>query len=364
MSSRVLLLLAGSVLASAVALAQVTPAEGYTPPNDDPSVKVGGTIFLDYTYQDAPETTDANGDQVHSNAFNVGRAYINVTGQLHHLLSFRITPDITRETGSGSSLSGSYTVRLKYTYAQFNMDDWLPKGTWVRFGLQQTPYVDFNEGVYRYRFQGPIFVDREGFLTSSDLGLTGRLAFPSNYGDIHLGVYNGEGYTRSEANDQKAFQVRATIRPAPAVPVLRGLRVTGFYDADHYVRDAKRQRAVGFLSFEHPYVNVGVDYLKAKDQTTLAVREIESEGWSAWVTPRTPIGIEGLFRYDELKPDKEQDDRRKKKRAIAGVSYWFPMFKPGVTAAVLADYENVKYDRFSPARATEKRYALHMLLNF
>lgn len=364
MFSRVLSFLGAGVLASAAALAQVTPAEGYTPPNDDPSVKIGGTIFLDYTYQDAPEVRDADGNLVHSNSFNVGRAYVNVTGQLHHLLSFRITPDITRETGSGSSLAGSYTVRLKYTYAQFNMDDWLPKGTWMRFGLQQTPYVDFNEGVYRYRFQGAIFVDREGFLTSSDLGLSGRLAFPSNYGDIHLGVYNGEGYTRSEANDQKAFQVRATIRPAPAMPMLRGLRLTGFYDADHYVRDAKRQRAVAFLSFEHPLVNLGAEYIDAKDQTLTTVREIHAQGWSAWVTPRTPIGIEGLFRYDELKPDKEQDDRRKKKRAIAGVSYWFTMFKPGVTAALLADYENVKYDRFSPARATEKRYALHMLLNF
>ena len=37
------------------------------------------------------------------------------------------------------------------------MDDWLPRGTWVRFGLQQTPYVDFMEGIYRYRFQGNIF---------------------------------------------------------------------------------------------------------------------------------------------------------------------------------------------------------------
>ncbi|HMA18051.1 MAG TPA: hypothetical protein VKS03_06400 [Thermoanaerobaculia bacterium] len=364
LSSRVLMFLTAGLLTGAGALAQITPAEGYTPPNDDPSVKVGGTIFLDYTWQDSPEVRDADGNLVHSNAFNVGRAYVNVTGQLHHLLSFRITPDITRETGSGSSLSGSYTVRLKYGYAQFNMDDWLPKGTWVRLGLQQTPYVDFNEGVYRYRFQGPIFVDREGFLTSSDLGLTSRLAFPSNYGDVHLGVYNGEGYTRSEANDQKAFQVRATIRPAPTVPVLRGLRLTGFYDADHYVRDAKRQRAVAFLSFEHPWVNVGVDYLDAKDQTLTTTREIEAEGWSAWVTPRTPIGIEGLFRYDELKPDKEQDSDRRKKRTIAGVAYWFTFFKPGVTAALLADYENVKYDRFSPARATEKRYALHMLLNF
>lgn len=364
MNSRSLALLAAGILTTAASLAQITPAEGYTPPNDDLAIKVGATLFLDYTWQDSPEVTDANGNRIHSNAFNVGRAYVNVTGQLHHLLSFRITPDVVRESGSGSSLSGSYTVRLKYGYAQLNLDDWMPKGTWVRFGLQQTPYVDFHEGVYRYRFQGPIFVDREGFLTSSDLGLTGRLAFPSNYGDLHLGVYNGEGYTRSEANDQKAFQVRLTARPAPAVPVLRGLRLTGFYDADHYVRDAKRQRAVGFLSFEHPWVHVGVDYVKAKDQTTLAVREIESEGWSAWVTPRTPIGIEGLFRYDELEPDREQDPDRKKKRAIAGVAYWFQFPKPGVTAALLADYENVKYDRFSPARATEKRYALHVLLNF
>ena len=361
---RSLALLMIGLFASAVALAQITPAEGYTPPSDDPAVKVGGTIFLDYTYQDVPEITDAAGNRVHSNAFNVGRAYINITGQLHHLVAFRITPDITRETGSGSSLNGSYTYRLKYAYAQFNLDDWLPHGTWLRFGMQQTPYIDFHEGVYRYRFQGQIFVEREGFLVSSDVGLTSRLAFQSNYGDVHFGVYNGEGYNRSEANDQKAFQARLTLRPAPAVNIVRGLRLSAFYDADHYVRDAKKERFVGFVTFEHPFVNLGADYIDAKDQTLTTVREIKAQGWSAWVTPRTPIGIEGLFRYDELKPDKGQDNRRKKKRTIAGVSYWFTMFKPGVTTAVLADYENVKYDRFTPVRPTEKRYALHMLLNF
>src|SRR4029453_7170683 len=100
--------LSAGILASAAALAQITPAEGYTPPNDDPSVKVGGTLFLDYTFQDAPEVTDASGNQVHSNAFNLGRSYINVTGQLHHLVAFRITPDIAREGGAGSTLNGSY----------------------------------------------------------------------------------------------------------------------------------------------------------------------------------------------------------------------------------------------------------------
>ena len=80
------------------------------------------------------------------------------------------------------------------------------------------------------------------------------------------------------------------------------------------------------------------------------------------MTPRTPIGIEGLFRYDEVEPDDRNDS--KKKRTIAGIAYWFRVFKPGVTSALLADYENVKYERFTPARPTEKRYALHMLVNF
>ena len=126
--------------------------------------------------------------------------------------------------------------------------------------------------------------------------------------------------------------------------------------------NAKKQRFIGALTFEHPFVNVGVDYIKAKDQTLLTAAEIEAKGWSAWVTPRTPIGIEGLFRYDELKPDDRNDS--KKKRTIAGIAYWFTVFKPGVATALLADYENVKYERFTPARPKEKRYALHMLVNF
>ena len=104
------------------------------------------------------------------NSFNVGRSYINVTGNISHSIAFRITPDITRETGAGSSLNGSYTFRLKYAYAQWNLDDYMTKGSWARFGQQQTPYVDYSEGIYRYRFQGTIFAEREGFLSSSDVG--------------------------------------------------------------------------------------------------------------------------------------------------------------------------------------------------
>src|SRR5215218_10123106 len=100
----------------AAAAAQVTPAAGYTPPDDTPAIRVGATLFLDYTVQTKPKTTDADGNEVTFNSFNVGRAYLNLTGQINHIIQFRVTPDIVRETGTGSSLAGSYTYRLKYAY--------------------------------------------------------------------------------------------------------------------------------------------------------------------------------------------------------------------------------------------------------
>jgi hypothetical protein len=349
------------------AIAQVTPAAGYVPPDDTPAIRIGATIFGDYTVQTEPKGTDVDGNSFTPSAFNVGRAYLNVTGQINHMIQFRVTPDIVRETGTGSSIAGSYTYRLKYAYAQFNMDDWMTRGSWARFGMQQTPWVDFMETVYRYRFQGTIFEDREGYLSSSDVGATFRYNFDKNYGDVHTGFYNGENYNRAEANDQKAFMTRATLRPLPSgAPALRGLRLTGFYDHDAYVKDAERRRAIFGVHFEHLYVNGSFDYLWAKDQPRAASPKLDSNGYSVWVTPKTTKGWEALLRFDHLEREVATTTEPltgKTDRTIAGVSYWFPR-QGNVSTVLLFDYEQVNYDAFLPVRPDEKRWAVHMLVNF
>jgi hypothetical protein len=370
------LALCGALLAASAASAQVTPAAGYTPPDDTPKINLGVTIFADYTYNDAPTIKDSDGNTVNKSEFEVRRAYINVTGQLNHLIAFRITPDVgsrlatttSASLPSGSSVSastnydGSLGFRLKYAFGQVNLDGPLKsQGSWVRLGQQQTPYVDFMEGIYRYRFQGTIFSEREGYLSSSDAGLSGHYNLPSNYGDVHLGYYNGDTYSKAELNDQKAFQIRGTLRPLPKQKVLKGWRVTAFYDHDSPVEHGNRERFIANTTFEHPYVNFGFDYLDARDQVSVTKPEVKSNGWSVWVTPRTKIGIEGLFRYDDLKPNESVDAR--KKRTLAGVSYWFKTSKPNLSAAILADYEEVKYDSLL-SRPTERRYEIKTLFNY
>jgi hypothetical protein len=363
-----LVALAGAVIIStaATAAAQVAPAPAPAPPDDTPSIRLGATLFLDYTVTTEPKTTDADGNTVTPSAFNVGRAYLNVTGQINHIVAFRVTPDIVRESGTGSALNGSLTYRLKYAYAQFNLDDWMAHGSYARFGMQQTPFVDFMEGVYRYRFQGTIFEERDSYLSSSDAGASFHYNLRGNYGDVHGGFYNGENYNRVEVNDQKAFMVRGTVRPLPGHATLRGLRLTGFYDHDAYVKDAERQRGIVAVTYEHPWLNASWDYFSARDQTRIINPDLDSHGYSAWVTPKSPKGYgwEGLLRFDHLVQDQAATTMEgERNRTIAGVSYWFKKQGP-VSSALLLDYEQVDNHDFLPERSDERRWAVHALIAF
>src|SRR4051812_21961159 len=85
---------AAAVLAlfPSVCAAQVTPAGGYTPPDDTPAIRIGTTIFANYGYQKVPDAVDADGNTYKPNSFDVARAYINVTGNISHIIGFRVTP--------------------------------------------------------------------------------------------------------------------------------------------------------------------------------------------------------------------------------------------------------------------------------
>lgn len=359
------------LLVPATALAQVTAAAGYTPPDDTQAIKVGAVVFYDYTYTKTPKTTDSAGNTFSPSAFNVGRTYINVTGNISHRVAFRITPDITRETGTGSSLNGSMTVRLKYGYAQFNLDDWTGswKQTYIRGGMQQTPFIDAQEGVYRYRFQGTVFVERDGGLSSADNGVTFHTNIPNNYGDVHFGLYNGEGYSRVEINNIKSFQGRLTVRPMPAGSFLvKGLRLTGYVNRDSVVKNADRNRVIGSVFYEHKRVNAGFDFISREDQSAATAAKVKSDGWSVFATPffkEKGNGLEGFFRYDSFRANKAFTTRQN--RAIAGLAYWFGHPGGASTAAVLLNFEQVSFAKFNgtgTAPLKQQRIALNGVINF
>lgn len=333
---------------------------------DAQSIRVGATIFYDYTHTIDPKETDADGNEYSPSAFDVKRAYINIRGSISRVVSFRITPDIRRETGSGSSLRGSLDFRLKYAYAQFNLDEWLPAGSQLQVGIIPTPYIEAQEGVYRYRFQGTLFAERDGGLASADAGLAYGVPLANDYGDIKIGLYNGDGYSQAEANNQKSVQLLGRVRPLPdAGGVLSGLRLTAFYNADRYVRDGERNRFIASATLEHDRFNAGVDVITGTDQTSVAAAGQDSRGVSFFVTPfldEKGTGWEGLLRLDRWDDDTATAGVRN--RVIVGAAYWFPHPGGSATAALLFDYEQVTFADFTSPREDQRRLAVHGLINF
>ena len=361
-----------------IGAAQAPAATATPPPNDTPSIRVGATIFANYNYQTEPEIADSDGNSVNRNAFDITRSYINVTGNLNHILAFRVTPDILRESNTASSLNGSLVFRIKYAYFQTNLDDWMTRGSWARFGVHQTPYMEFIENIYRYRFQGTLLVERAGYMSSADAGVSFHYNYPGDYGDVHVGYYNGEGYGRAEPNDQKGLMIRVTGRPFPkAAPLLRGLRGHFYQFADHYVKDGERRRTIGTATYEHPLVVAGFEYVDARDQRSALPGQtaVDSKGYSAWVTPRTKFGWEGLIRYDHHVPNTSTAlapfstagnftttlDSQEQNRVIVGIAYWFKLQSP-VTASLLVDYDAQLFENLTALPT--KTLAVHALINF
>src|SRR4051812_19827474 len=104
----------------AVALAQTpsTPA-----PAAGPSVTFGGQLFYDFTSTRAPQTKDADGNTISLSAFNVSRSAFDIHGRVSNRVSFRLTPDVVRDTSTSPAIGGSLTYRVEYAFAQFELTD-------------------------------------------------------------------------------------------------------------------------------------------------------------------------------------------------------------------------------------------------
>jgi hypothetical protein len=359
----------GICLASLVCLPAYVHAQTPAPAPAAPAIKMGTTIFADFTETLKPEMKDAAGQTYKPNAFNITRGYVNVTGSFNPVFSFRLTSEVARETAAGDSLDGNYVARLKYAYAQFTLDKWTGrfKDTWIRFGITPTPFVEGRDAVYRYRWQGTLMPEREGLISSADAGVAFHTSLPDGFGDAQVSLINGEGYQKPEANNQKALQGRVTLRPMARAgsALLQALRVTAFYDHDHYMRDADRKRGIYGMSYENGHANIGAEIVRSRDEPVPGGYVAKGSGWDVFVTPFFKAkgnGPEALLRFDHWRPDTAKPDV--KERLILGLSYWWSPKISGASAAIMLDYEGVTVKNPSFLQPDQRRLTIHTVLTF
>ena len=224
--------------ASGVAYAQTTtdPATAQTTTAvNEGRVTFGVLAYLQYDV----ELHEQDG----YNAFEVTRGYFDVKARLSDRIRVRFTTNVRPTTDA--TLEQNLTARLEYAYLDAAVTD----RTSILFGMQETPWLTFEESVNRYRVQGQMFTEREGLIPGpSDLGAAA--VYKTRRLEAHLGVYNGEGYGRAEIDKYKSVQGRGTGTLYSSESGQSKVRLSGFYSYGWYAKDRPRNIGIVMASYD------------------------------------------------------------------------------------------------------------------
>jgi len=310
-------------------------------PGAAPRVSVGGLFVTRYLYQ---LTDTAN----HLNAFDITRAYINVTGTLPGGLRTRVTMDLFTNTDSSRS------YRIKFAYAAYT-----PGKTPVTFklGIIQTPWLDWEEALWEYRMQGPMAMDRATYLSSSDFGAGLDGMWEREKVNAEIALVNGEGYNKGVGDQRKDVMGRASLRLRETSDSTRvgGLRVSVYGQYGKPTGGGERERSLVMVSYKSKRLTAAAEAAITRDTVTAPVsRPANGHVYSAFAVyhiPRSKAAIIGRVDVTHAQAGNTAD---RQTRAILGLSYQVhPNWR------LLADWDCVGYQATpTPAQEATRSQAL------
>jgi hypothetical protein len=324
-----------------------------------PGLDFSAWVFGDFQYQTDDAAKAANGGSA-PNKFDIGRAYLTFRGPLGDRVSYRVTTDIKQ--GGGTDSYKGWFVRLKYAYGQYDYMKPNADGAsaFARIGVLHTVVVDHEENFWP-RYLAQTGLEKNGFFSSADLGVSTGITLPNKIGEIYADVVNGTGYDNPENNKYKDFQARVTITPlAKTTSILKTLTISPWYSyggnasvfltspTDPITDRLKKDRYGLFVGNRDRRLTFGGDYAERKDGSDSNTTDVTLDNivnttgqlFDGFVIvrplefsqPDTKQSFGVIGRYDHWKPNKDVDGYVQ--FIVAGV-FWEPTRK----ATFAIDYQ-------------------------
>jgi hypothetical protein len=344
-----------------------------------PGLDFSAWIFGDWQYQSDDAAKAANGGSA-PNKFDIGRVYLTFKGPLGDRASFRATTDVKQ--GAGTDSYKGWFVRLKYAYLQYDYLKPSADGAsaFARIGVLHTVVIDHEENFWP-RYLAQTALEKNGFFSSADLGVSTGITLPNKLGEIYADVVNGTGYDNPENNKYKDFQVRISLTPLrKSASILKTLTISPWFsyggntsvflnDATNPITDKLDKNRYGiFVGNKDRRLTFGGEYAERKDgaddNTTDATLDqiVNTTGqlYDAFLVvrplefsaPDTRQSFGVLGRYDHWKPNKGSDAYAQ--FIVVGV-FWEPTRK----TALALDYQET-----SPKNGLSGAKASSMFLHF
>jgi hypothetical protein len=202
--------------------------------------------------------------------------------------------------------------------------------------MTQTPWLDWEEALWDYRMQGTMVMDRNGYLTASDLGFAIEGKWNSDRVNFSADVVNGGGYHAATVDGHKDVQARVSVRLMDTNDSSRvgGLRLTAYAAAGKPAGGGTRNRVLGMVSYRSKQYTLAAEAAATRDSAAGLLRD--GHVYSAFGVYHVPSsGVAVIARFDAVTPSVGGN---RLTRYIAGLSY---QINPQLR--VLADWDYLNY---------------------
>jgi len=239
----------------------------------------------------------------------------------------------------------------------------------LRLGQSHTPWIDYEQGLWKHRYVSKVFVDTKGFDASSDLGIgfKGKLADgmvkywlteTAGAGYSHPGMHK-DAVTGVYASGVKAFDLDARVGFYPIEGLTLDIQFRDGYKGTKYYDTANSQTTPGTkhtlyqimasYGMGHDF-RVGANYVNEKSKrnadalNALTFQEDKTTGYAlwAWANFGEGFGAFGRYEYDKLKRTGNAINP-KTTRYVLGVEY-SPI--KNVSFSLATDYSKTKDNGF------------------
>ncbi len=349
---------------------------------DESKLKLEALFYLN-TYQKTDDRSTAGvSSKTKTNGLHVDRAYFTAKYYFDKNWMMRFTTDIGNEAGLGKDQN----IYLKYAYVEGKLAG---KSAILRLGQSHTPWIDYEQGLWKHRYVAKVMSDTYKFDTSADLGigLKGKLA--DGMVDYFVTATNGTGY--GKGNPQSGlngvdFNSRIGVHPIKGLDIdfqyLSGYKATKTSISNIATSGVKSTLTQAMISYGTSDFRVGGNYLlntdKAKSATASSTHggntsaafataaigdEVKSSGLALWAWAKLPdTGFGAFARYENLKNELTSAgianaNKEKIDRYVLGVEY-SPI--KNITFALVVDASKLK-NRGGVTTTTDKdtRYGLY-----
>ena len=311
--------------AALMAVAAVsTPAfaGGMTIADDGESkLKLEATVFMNTT--DYKKTVNG-AVKKHTRSTSLDRAYLGIKYYFDDNWMMRVTYDVNNEPKATSGLGKSQNVFLKYAYLEGKLAG---KAAVLRLGQSHTPWIAYEQGLWKHRYVSKVMSDEYKFDSSSELGigLKGKTEFVNYF----VTVTDGNSYS-SAANNKSGglgtdFNARLGVTPIKGL-TLDAQMISGYNGTKTLATNnaggvgSTKQAFSQFMvtyGMGHDF-RLGANYLNNKFTPTGGVATT-TKGYGVWGWAKVTDGLDLFARLENVKDNKAA--AQKKDRTVIGLQF-------------------------------------------